>query len=75
MQTDGLGPFFRLEVTANRISDPRVLFRERISLRRGSATAVRGVPARNGAAGVRAGLALANDFCKPAQAHRRSHPA
>ena len=68
MQTDALGPLFRLEVTAEGIGNHRVQFCERISLRSDAAAAARRVPARDIAAGFRTRLHLERDFSNRAQA-------
>ena len=60
MQTDALGPLFRLEATANNIGDHRGECGERISLR-GDAAAARRVPARHITAGLHTRRDLKNN--------------
>src|SRR5665213_2711048 len=72
MQADALGPLLRLEVTADRIGDHRVQFRERISLRGDAAAVARRVPARDITAGFRARRDLENDFSNRAHAGKLS---
>ena len=68
MQTDALGPLFRLEVTADGIGNHRVQFCERISLSSDAAAAARCVPARDVTTGFRPRLDL--EFQQPCSSWR-----